>query len=52
MGVILTIAAACIGIVALAAIGIVALARHLAFRPLVEDPPPASWLAEMEGGRE
>lgn len=45
---ILTIAAACIGI-PLAAIGIVALARHLAFRTPVEDPPPASWLAKMEG---
>ena len=30
-------------------IGIVALARHLAFRPPVEGPPPASWLAKMEG---
>lgn len=30
-------------------IGIVALARHLAFRPLVEDPPPASWVSKMEG---
>ena len=30
-------------------IGIVALARHLAFRPRVEDPPPASWIARMEG---
>ena len=30
-------------------IGIVALARHLAFRPTVEDPPPDSWLAKMEG---
>ena len=26
-------------------IGIASLARHLAFRPPVEDPPPASWLA-------
>lgn len=41
---ILTIAAACIGI-PLAAIGIVALGNHLAFRPPVEDTPPASWLA-------
>ena len=45
---ILTIAAASIGI-PLAAIGIVALARHLAFLPPVEDTPPASWLAKMEG---
>ena len=30
-------------------IGIVSLARHLAFRPRVEDPPPASWIARMEG---
>ena len=44
MGLILTIAAACIGI-PLAAFGIVALGNHLAFRPRVEDPPPASWLA-------
>jgi hypothetical protein len=41
MGVILTIAAA--------SIGIVSLARHLAFRPRVEDPPPASWISKMEG---
>ena len=45
---IITIAAACI-VIPLAAFGIVALARHLAFRPLVKDPPPASWLAKMEG---
>ena len=45
MGLILTIAAACIGI-PLAAFGIVALGNHLAFRPRVEDPPPASWLYE------
>ena len=30
-------------------IGIVSLARHLAFRPTVEDPPPASWVSKMEG---
>ena len=30
-------------------IGIVSLARHLAFRPPVEDPPPASWVSKMEG---
>ena len=30
-------------------IGIVSLARHLAFRPTVEDPPPASWISKMEG---
>lgn len=41
MGVILTIAAA--------SIGIVSLARHLAFRPPAEDSSPASWLAKMEG---
>ena len=46
---IITIAAASIGI-PLAAIGIVALGNHLAFRPRVEDPPPASWLARE--GRE
>ena len=40
MGLILIIAAACIGIVSLA--------RHLAFRPPVEDPPPASWISKME----
>ena len=45
---ILTIVAACIGI-PLAAFGIVALARHLAFRPPVDDPPPASWISKMEG---
>ena len=45
---ILTIAAACIGI-PLAFIGIVALARHLAFRPPVEDPPQVMWLARMDG---
>ena len=49
MGVILTIAAACIGI-PLAAFGILALARHLAFRPLVKNPPPASWISKMERG--
>ena len=43
---VLTIAAASIGI-PLAAFGIVALARHLAFRPLVEDPPPASWISKQ-----
>ena len=32
-----------------ACIGIVSLARHLAFRPPVEDPPPASWISKMEG---
>lgn len=42
MGLILTIAP-------FAFIGIVALARHLAFRPPLEDPPPASWLARMDG---
>ena len=47
MAVILTIAAT-IGI-PMAAFGIVALARHLAFRPRVEDPPPASWISKMEG---
>ena len=41
MGVILTIAAA--------SIGIVSLARHLAFRPPVEDTPPAPWISKMEG---
>ena len=41
MGVILTIAAA--------SIGIVSLARHLAFRPPVDDPSPASWISKMEG---
>lgn len=41
MGVILTIAAA--------SIGIVALARHLAFRPRVDDTPPASWISKMDG---
>lgn len=51
MGLILTIAAACIGI-PLAAFGIVALARHLAFRPLVKDPPPVSYLTKMNGDRE
>ena len=30
-------------------IGIVALGNHLAFRPRVEDPPPASWISKMEG---
>ena len=30
-------------------IGIVSLARHLAFRPPVEDTPPASWISKMEG---
>ena len=39
MGVILIIAAACIGIVALA--------RHLAFRPRVDDPPPVSWISKQ-----
>ena len=28
-------------------IGIVALARHLAFRPTVEDPPPDSWISKQ-----
>ncbi len=28
-------------------IGIVALARHLAFRPPVEDTPPASWISKQ-----
>ena len=28
-------------------IGIVALARHLAFRPLVKPPPPASWISKQ-----
>ena len=28
-------------------IGIVSLARHLAFRPPVEDPPPASWISKQ-----
>ena len=51
MGVILTIAAASIGI-PLAFIGIVSLARHLAFRPPVEDPPPVSYLTKMNGDRE
>jgi hypothetical protein len=51
MGVILTIAAASIGI-PLAAIGIVALGNHLAFRPRVEDPPPVSYLTKMNGDRE
>ena len=32
-------------------IGIVALARHLAFRPPVEDPPPASWITKQRGDR-
>jgi len=41
MGVILTIAAA--------SIGIVSLARHLAFRPPAEDSSPASWISKMEG---
>ena len=39
MGVILTIAAA--------SIGIVSLARHLAFRPPVEGQPPASWISKQ-----
>ena len=39
MGVILTIAAA--------SIGIVSLARHLAFRPPAEDSPPASWISKL-----
>ena len=51
MGLILTIAAACIGI-PLAFIGIVALGNHLAFRPRVEDPPPVSYLTKMNGDRE
>ena len=42
----LAIAAACI-VIPLAAFGIVALARHLAFRPLVDDPPPASWISKQ-----
>ena len=41
MGVILTIAAA--------SIGIVSLARHLAFRPPAEDSPQVMWLARMDG---
>ena len=28
-------------------LGIVSLARHLAFRPLVKDPPPASWISKQ-----
>ena len=28
-------------------IGIASLARHLAFRPPVEDPPPASWISKQ-----
>ena len=30
-------------------IGIVSLARHLAFRPPVEDTPQVMWLARMDG---
>jgi hypothetical protein len=33
----------------MAAFGIVALGNHLAFRPRVDDPPPVSWIARMDG---
>lgn len=43
-------------LIAIATLGILALfgfciwlGHHLAFRPPVDDPPPASWLAKMRG---
>lgn len=46
----LAIIFATIGILALF-VGLVWLGRHVAFRPPVEDAPPASWITKQRGDR-
>lgn len=47
---VLTIAAACIGILFFFA-AIIWLGRRVSFRPPLEDPPPASWITKQRGDR-